>query len=269
MNLTVDGKRLDFAGSSVGELLCFLGRDEGKTVAVVDGYQCTTDAALHDGEEVILIARGEMPPPDQLERMLCARHSPGVYDRVKAARVAVAGLGGLGSYIALALARTGVGTLHLVDFDDVEPSNLNRQQYRICHLGMPKTEALKSEIREINPAVRVLLDNVRVTEHNAAALFAADPIVCEAFDGAEAKAMLVNTLLAGCPDTVVIAASGMAGTASANRIVSRQIGRRLYLCGDGEAEAGRGQGLMAPRVMVCAGHQANMALRLILGDTDV
>ena len=112
----------------------------------------------------------------------------------------------------------------------------------------------------------MICDEVQVTGQNAAALFADDPIVCEAFDAAEAKAMLVNTLLADCPETFVVAASGMAGIADANQIVSRRIGRRLYICGDGENGARRGQGLMAPRVMVCAGHQANLALRLILGE---
>lgn len=58
------------------------------------------------------------------------------------ARVAVAGLGGLGSNIAVMLARSGIGHLLLVDFDTVDVTNLNRQMYMIPHLGRPKAEAL-------------------------------------------------------------------------------------------------------------------------------
>ena len=268
MKVTADGVRVEFPGRTVGELIEYLGRSEQELVCVVDGYQCPSEAPLQGGEEVILIPRGQMPPPDRLERMLCARHTPGVYEKVKAARVGIAGLGGLGSSIALALARTGIGTLHLVDFDIVEPSNLNRQQYRISHLGMSKVQALKEEIAEINPAVTVLGDEVRLTADNAATIFSHDPIVCEALDGAETKAMLVNALLTDAKDTVVVSGSGMAGTDSANSVTTRRFGRRLYVCGDGQTQAERGRGLMAPRVMVCAGHQANMVLRLILGETE-
>lgn len=269
MKVRVNGQEVEFCGSTVGELIAFLGKQEKDLVCVVDGFQCSHDAPLQEGEKVILIPRGQMPSPDQLEQMLCARHTPGVYPKVKKARVGIAGLGGLGSSIALALARTGVGTLHLVDFDTVEPSNLNRQQYRIAHLGMAKVSALRQEIAEINPGVKVIGEEVRVTAENAVKLFADDPIVCEAFDGAESKAMLVNALLAGCRDTVVVSGSGMAGADSANRVLTRKVGHRLYVCGDEQTEAARGRGLMAPRVMVCAGHQANMVLRLILGETEV
>ena len=98
-----------------------------------------------------------------------------------------------GSAIALALARTGVGQLHLIDFDRVEPSNLNRQQYRICQLGMYKAQALKEEIGEINPYVQVQADCLRLNAENAAQVLSRDEIICEAFDGAQDKAMLVDT----------------------------------------------------------------------------
>lgn len=205
---------------------------------------------------------------DDFEAMLSARHTSYVHDKVKQAHVAVAGLGGLGSHIALALARTGVGQLHLVDFDVVEPSNLNRQQYRIKHLGMPKTEALRGEIEEINPFIKVAADMVRVTEGNAAQLFAQEEIVCEAFDSPEAKAMLINVLLESCPHKKIVAGSGMAGYESSNAITTKRVMKNLYLCGDGETDAIMGRGIMAPRVSICAGHQANMVIRLILGIAD-
>lgn len=269
MRIILNGKVTETACTTLFALAESCGCVDGSRVVIVDGYQTEEDLPLRDKMSVTLIEKGVMPNRESLEAMLAARHSPGVYEKVKAARVAVAGLGGLGSAIALSLARTGVGQLHLVDFDVVEPSNLNRQQYRITHLGMEKAEALKQEIAEVNPFVQVVSETVRVHSGNAADLFRDDQIVCEAFDRPEAKAMLVNTLLEAFPDKPVVAASGMAGFESSNRITTRRVMDRFYLCGDGETAAELGQGLMAPRVGICAGHQANMVLRLILGETEV
>lgn len=200
---------------------------------------------------------------------MMVRHTSGVYEKVKKAKVAIAGLGGLGSNIAVNLARVGVGYLHLVDFDIVEPSNLNRQQYRMCHLGMAKAEALKQEIADINPLVKVLSECVKVTSDNVVSLFREDDIVCEAFDNPEAKAMIVNKILEFCPQKALIAASGLAGCKSSNTIRTKHVFGRFYLCGDNKTAADADNGLMAPRVAICAGHQANMVLRLILGEDSV
>lgn len=132
---------------------------------------------------------------EQIQCALRERHSAGVQEKLDHARVAVAGLGGLGSNVAFALARIGVGHLHLIDFDRVDLTNLNRQQYFLRHLGMYKTDALKEELLQINPYLDIRTDCIRVTENNLPELFAEDPIVCEAFDSPEAKAMLVNGIL--------------------------------------------------------------------------
>ena len=252
--------------------LVHLARELGYTgdgVRIINGFETREDAPIKEGDEIVLIEKGRMPNKAEFEAMLSARHTPRVYEVVKGARVAVAGLGGLGSSIALMLARTGVGTLHLIDFDKVEPSNLNRQQYRIGHLGLHKTDALKSEIKEINPYIHVLRDCVRVTEANCDALFEKDTLVCEAFDDADSKAMLVNRLLSRRPDMYVVASSGMAGYEKSNTITTRKITDRFILCGDGTSEAAPGHGLMAPRVTICAAHQANAALRILLNQFDV
>lgn len=204
----------------------------------------------------------------EMDALLIERHGMEYHRKLRSAHVAVAGLGGLGSNVAVMLARAGVGSLHLVDFDRVDGSNLNRQIYKMKHLGMPKTEALTEEIREINPYIRISADTVKVTEENAAEIFAADPIICEAFDAAENKAMLVSTLLSGLPEAVIVAGSGMAGFGSSNQIRTRKRMRRLYLCGDETSDIADGICLMAPRVTLCAAHQANMILRLILGEEE-
>lgn len=202
---------------------------------------------------------------EELDRAFDERFPAEIKEKLRSAYVAVAGLGGLGSNIAVSLARSGVGHLLLVDFDLVDVTNLNRQMYMIPHLGMPKTEALREILAQINPWLDVRTEQVLVTPENVRELFGAWPIVCEAFDRADQKAMLVSSLLAQCPETVVVSGNGMAGMGDANLIQTRQKMRRLYVCGDGMTESMPGTGLMAPRVAICAGHQANKVLQLITG----
>ena len=185
--------------------------------------------------------------------------------RLQAATVAVCGLGGLGSNIAISLARAGVGKLILIDFDRVDVTNLHRQQYKACQVGMPKSEALLANLKEIAPYTDFETHFEKVTAENAVPLLANADVICEAFDNAEAKAMLVNTVLETMPEKFLVAASGMAGYDSGNLIATRKVSKRFYVCGDGQSDVGDGIGLIAPRVMLCAAHQALAAIRLILG----
>jgi len=184
------------------------------------------------------------------------------------ATVGIAGLGGLGSNIAAMLARAGVGRLVVADFDVVEQSNLNRQNYFVSHIGTPKTEATKWMLTQTNPSCVVEAHTVRITADNVADIFKDCDIVCEALDDPEQKAMFVNTILTRLPNVKLVAASGMAGTASANNIRTRRITQNFYLCGDGESEAGSSLPVHAPRMMLCAAHQANMVLRLLFGQIE-
>ncbi len=209
-----------------------------------------------------------MVTKEELQAVLEQRHTKAVQDKLSAAKVAVCGLGGLGSVVAVALARAGIGQLHLIDFDRVDLSNLNRQQYALCDLGRPKPEALRDEILRFSPYCKIRIDFVRLTEKNTQALLAEDDYICEAFDAAEEKAMLTNCVLTELPGKYLIGASGMAGFGDSNEIVTRKITPCYYLCGDGVSEICEGYGLMAPRVMICAAHQANMILRLIIGKEE-
>lgn len=233
-------------------------------VCILNGYQESCDVCLKEDDEVFLIDKNVLPPKEQWERIICARHTPGAYEKVKKARVAIAGLGGLGSNIAMMLARTGIGHLHLIDFDTVDLTNLNRQQYGIRHIGCFKTEALKEQLLEICPFLDICIDTVYVTRENVLHLFKDDDIVCEAFDNAECKAMLAEELLTKCKKKALITASGMAGYGNSNDIKSRKIRENFYICGDEVTGAGQGIGLMAPRVTLCAAHQANLVLDLII-----
>jgi len=236
---------------------------------ILNGFQIAEDAPIKEGDKLFIFANGSLPDKDILDGMLSARYSPSVYEKLKQAKVAIAGLGGLGSNVALMLARAGVGHLFLVDSDTVEPSNLNRQAYFVRHLGLPKTDATKDLIMQINPYITVETMTVRVEASNAVEIFKDFPIVCEAFDRPDCKAMLVNTLLENLPDTILVCASGLAGYGSSNTIQTRHKMKNLFLCGDLISESQGVNSLMAPRVTICAGHQANMILRLLLGVEEV
>ena len=206
---------------------------------------------------------------DKWNEALIARHGQELHDRFSSATAAICGLGGLGSNIAIALARAGIGRLILVDFDRVDITNLHRQQYKAEQIGEYKTEALAANLLEISPYTEVKGVTEKVTEDNFLELLEGADIVCEAFDNAEAKAMLVNGVLQKLPECYLVAASGMAGMGSPNRIETRRITDRFYLCGDGVSDVEETMGLVAPRVMLCAAHQAQTVLRILAGEYEV
>lgn len=205
-----------------------------------------------------------VPTREEMLAALEMRQGAEAVRKLQAATVAVCGLGGLGSNIAISLARAGVGKLILVDFDCVDVTNLHRQQYKACQVGLPKPEALLANLKEIAPYTEYETHFEKVTAENVATLLANADVVCEAFDNAEAKAMLVNAVLETMPEKFLVAASGMAGFEGGNTIRTRKIMDKFYLCGDGVSDVADGIGLVAPRVMLCAAHQALTAIRLVL-----
>ena len=209
------------------------------------------------------------PTKDEWKKALEERHGKELQQAFSSATVAVCGLGGLGSNIAIALARAGVGRLILIDFDRVDITNLHRQQYKADQIGMYKTDALTDNLREIAPYIELEAHTERITEDNAVTLLSDADIICEAFDDAECKAMLTNTVLSEMPDKYLVAASGMAGMGVTNSIKTRRITNRFYLCGDEMSEVSNGIGLVAPRVALCAAHQAHTVLRILAKQFEV
>lgn len=204
-----------------------------------------------------------IPTKEEWNKALCERYGEDVQKKFSAATVAVCGLGGLGSNIAIALARAGIGRLILIDFDRVDITNLHRQQYKANQIGKYKTDALFENLKEIAPYIDMELHIVRVTEENAEELLKDADIICEAFDNAEAKAMLTNFVLETMPSKFLVAASGMAGFGSANSIRTRKITSKFYLCGDEQSDVDWEGSLVASRVMLCAAHQAHTVLRIL------
>ena len=209
------------------------------------------------------------PTKDEWKKALEERHGKELQQAFSSATVAICGLGGLGSNIAIALARAGIGKLILIDFDRVDITNLHRQQYKADQIGMYKTDALAVNLREIAPYIELELHTERITEDNAAMLLKDVDIICEAFDDAECKAMLTNTVLSDLPDKYLVAASGMAGMSETNSIKTRRITSKFYLCGDETSEVSDGIGLVAPRVALCAAHQAHTVLRILAKQFEV
>lgn len=209
------------------------------------------------------------PTKEEVYAALEARHGKELQKKLNEASVAVCGLGGLGSNIAISLARAGVGNLHILDFDKVDISNLNRQQYFSEQLGKYKTDALYETLKRIAPYCSIRKDCIMLNDNNIPQLLCDDRIIVEAFDKADQKAMLVNCVLENMPEKYLVAGSGMAGLASSNTITTKRVTKRFYVCGDGVSDINDGIGLVSSRVLICAGHQAHAVIRIIAGEFDI
>ena len=197
-----------------------------------------------------------------LERYL----TPDQLAAVRAARVAIAGCGGLGSNVALMLARSGVEQFLLIDHDVVEPSNLNRQQFWPEDVGRPKVQALAARLAALNPHVRLDARQMRLDGDNLPELtgLSAEPTQpstfwAEALDDAATKALLVENVLAA--GGRIVAASGIAGYGGPP-MQQRRMGR-LTIVGDFVSDVDNAPPL-APRVTQAAAMMANVVLGWIL-----
>ena len=234
-------------------------------LTIYNGAPLEGEVILKSGDEIVFIRRGEIPSKGELETLMVARHTPGTYKRIKQSRVGIAGMGGLGSAVAVALARIGVGKLVLADEDVVEPSNLNRQQYFVDQIGMVKVKAMKENLKRINPYVKVETHRVHLDETNIPEVFKDVQVLVEGFDDPESKILLYEVFSKAKPKVPMVMASGLAGFGPNNAIKTRKVGRNLCVVGDLTSGAKPGGGLMAPRVGIAAHHQANAVLQIIMG----
>ena len=183
-------------------------------------------------------------------------------------RVGIAGAGGLGSNCAVALARSGVGTLVIADYDVIEEANLNRQYYFTDQIGMNKTIALKENISRINPDTIVIIHQKKLDRGNIAQIFTGCDIIVEAFDSSSMKEMLIETVQVEIPGIPVVVGSGMAGWGKTNDLRSRKIDDTLYVCGDESSEVTDNLPPLAPRVGIVANMQANVVIELLMNKND-
>lgn len=183
--------------------------------------------------------------------------------RLAGARVGIAGCGGLGSNCAASLARAGVGSLVLADFDFVSEANLDRQFFFLDQVGRPKAACLAENIGRIAPGIRVEAREIRLGPGEIPGCFGDCEVVVEAFDLAEQKAMLIETVLSSMPGKWLVTASGLAGY---GRLASLglQVAGRLVVCGDLESEVGPELPPMAPRVAIVANMEADAVVSILL-----
>lgn len=185
--------------------------------------------------------------------------------KLKGSCIGIAGLGGLGSNAAVALARAGIGRLILIDFDVIEESNLTRQYYFLDQIGEPKTIALQDNIKKINPEVIINSYNEKLEKGSMEKRFNDCDVVIEALDSAETKTAFIEEILTKLPDKPIVAASGVAGYGHSDRITTKRLGK-FYMCYDEQALSSDDDILMAPRVAIMANWEANLAIEIILGE---
>jgi len=189
------------------------------------------------------------------------RNVPGMTERLGRTSVGIAGCGGMGSNVAVALVRAGVGHLVLADDDCVVPSNLNRQHYFIRDIGKQKVHALAEHLLAINPHARLDVEPRRITPDNLSAVFGRVDILVEAVDRAETKQWLIRCWHREYPEKPLIIGNGIAGYGHSERIRIERMGT-LYFCGDMTTE--QDMGLAGPRVLIVAAMQANLVLELLM-----
>lgn len=143
-------------------------------------------------------------------------------------RIGIAGVGGIGSNVALNLVRSGIRNLKIVDFDRVEPSNLNRQFYFTDQVGNFKVDMLAINLARLNSKVQITCSNECITSSNIHKIFENCEIIVEGFDGSSDKKMVLEQL--GSSKSLIVSASGIAGCLL-DSISCKQFGRS-FIVGD-------------------------------------
>ena len=179
--------------------------------------------------------------------------------------VGIAGCGGLGSNCAVALARVGIGKLVIADFDVIIESNLNRQYFFYDQIGQKKAYALRENINKINPSVIVKAHDIKLNSQEIIKLYKNCDVIVEAFDLAEMKQMIIETVLAEMPDKYIVSGMGLAGWGGNNLLTTKQYGK-LFICGDSENEVSDEFPPLAPRVCIVANMEANQVMEILLNN---
>lgn len=244
-------------------------KSESDLVFIKNSFVSNENSSIKEDDNIFIIPKNEKIKEEDLENFILARNSIDVVRKLGERKVAILGLGGLGSNIAMSLARTGVKNIELFDFDIVEPSNINRQNYFIDQIGMKKTFATIENIKRVNPYISVVGHDIYLNEDNYDEYLKDVDIVVEAFDNPKCKAELMGYFIKNYQEKYLVASSGMAGYYPSNIIKTNRIRNKIYLCGDGINSAKEFDGLMSPRVSIVAGHQANCVIRILMDVMEV
>ncbi|NLY76312.1 MAG: sulfur carrier protein ThiS adenylyltransferase ThiF [Firmicutes bacterium] len=199
---------------------------------------------------------------NHLEERLAGDLGPERLHKIQRIKIGIAGAGGLGSNCAFNLVRSGFRKLAIVDFDRVEPSNLNRQFYFADQIGMAKVAALKDNLLRINPDLELEIHQEKIEPETVASFFKDCAVVVEAFDRVEYKRLLVEHFWNS--GKLVVAASGLGGWDDGDLIVTRRLRENIFVVGDGVSEVDQQRPPLSPRVNITAAKQANLILNWAL-----
>ncbi len=183
-------------------------------------------------------------------------------EKIQKNKIGIAGLGGLGSNIANILVRTGFINFELIDFDLIEPSNLNRQNYFLNEVGLPKVEITALRLKHINPEIKITQAQIKLTKKNINNYFQDCNVIFEAFDNVESKKLILETF--GNSNKLLIFGNGMAGI-TGEEIRVKQIKKNIFLIGDGLTEVNEKNPPLAPRVIICAAKMSEIVIQQALG----
>lgn len=179
-------------------------------------------------------------------------------------KVGIAGAGGLGSNCAFNLVRSGFKKFKIVDFDVIEPSNLNRQFYFQDQLNVPKVEALEQNLKRINPDLEIEAVQLKISQENIKELFNDCEVVVEAFDKVMYKTLIVETFFSS--GKLLVSASGLAGWGNSDDIRVRKVHDKFYMVGDFVSEVSEDLPPISPKVNIAAAKQADIVLNYFIQD---
>jgi len=187
--------------------------------------------------------------------------------KIRSVRVGIAGAGGLGSNCATALVRSGFREIKVVDFDVIEPSNLNRQFYFLDQVGKPKVQVLQENLQRINPSANIVPLQLRIDSTTVEDLFLDCDIVVEAFDKPESKRMIVESYMNS--GKLLVSASGLAGWGNSDRIAVHRIRDNFFIIGDLTTGIESGAPPLSPCVSIAAAKQADIILNYVLESSRI
>ena len=203
MKITVNGRELLIENSlSIKNLINQLNIEAD--IFIVNSFPVSISYIIDNNDVVTLIKKGSIPDKEYLEYQLISRQGLKEYNILKNSSAVICGLGGLGSNAAISLARAGLGRIKLIDFDIVEPSNINRQAYFIEHIGMYKTDALKEIICKISPYINIETSNIYLDEDNILDELEGFQVILECFDNVSSKMKLIEKCVNNMRDSYII-----------------------------------------------------------------
>ena len=207
---------------------------------------------------------GELVVGNKFEKGLLKYFTIESLKKIRSVKIGIAGAGGLGSNCAMNLVRCGFNDFIIIDFDKIDESNLNRQFYFTEQIGMFKTEALKQNLKNINPDVKIETYCARLKKGEFKKYFITCDIIVEAFDSVESKKNLIDEL--GTTGKLVVAASGIAGYGNTDNIKIKKLGKKLFIAGDFVSEVSKELPPLSPGVMIAASKQADVILKYVLDE---